>query len=741
MRKRANWNIFVRLLLGVFLVFPGPALRADEVTTLTAVADAALEEAFPNANSGSVANLVLSSVGGENTRGIFRFDLSSIVSTAAVKTSIFTYFQLTTTANSNLALHRVTGTTQWTELGVTWNSRNGATNWTTAGGDFNATAVDIIAAGTMDNVTQSWTVLSDGTITNIPQGWLDSPASNLGLVLKYQTENTGQEVEYESRESMTPSQRPQLDVHFLRDVTLGAATPGISEVTWTWTFPVGSTAANYDGALFAKKLGPTASFVFTPTDGTAHTVGEDLGNGESVAINTASFATVSAVDENGADSVVLPTTTYTYKAFNHDATTITGAATPAPPHYAFGVSGDVTTLTGGGTSKNWSYLTGATTLAPPGLIPGSTVVTGSNDNKVHSMSSTTGGRNYRPVAPIGTTGGAIQSRPPVIPAASTSHPTCTGVCDVVYVGAGDGKVYAFRTDTGAKLWESAVLTSGGGSIQGGAAVQVKAFSNAGFTPTTDLVIVGTRNVGSTTNNSVVALNGDTGAVVWTFAPGNLDIINSTPLVDLTNNVVWVTSRSAGGTGQPSVWKLDSNTGALLASFSLGDIDGSPTLNSDGKQVYAVTTGGSLVAVRTDIPSCTFTTSPATGAGVGFPLPISAGANTDDIFFSTATTLNKANFVYGAATCTGTFTTPATGWTNPALTSPSAPIFTPSPLTLFLYVGDGTGRLRKIDPSTGAIAASRDVNLGATVGGPSFDVVSSKFYVGDSSGRIYSFDLF
>ena len=258
------------------------------------------------------------------------------------------------------------------------------------------------------------------------------------------------------------------------------------------------------------------------------------------------------------------------------------------------------------------------------------------------------------------------------------------------------------------------------------------------------MIVGTRNTGggSSSNNSVVALNGATGAVVWTFAPGNMDIINSTPLVDLTNNVVWVTSQTKFG--QPNLWKLDSNTGSLLESFVLVgdiDIDGSPTLNSDGKQVYVVTNAGDLVAVRTDIPSCTFTSSPGTGAGVGFPIPIAAGANADDIFFSTATTVNKVNFTYGAATCTGTFTTPATGWTNPTLSAPSAPIFTPPPLTLFFYVGDGNGRLNKIDPSSGAILVTRDVNLSATVGDPSLDLVLNKLYVGDTSGRIYSFDLF
>ncbi len=528
---------------------------------------------------------------------------------------------------------------------------------------------------------------------------------------------------------------PQLEVHHLRNVSLGAASPGISEVTLNWTFPGGSTSADYDGVLFAKTLG-AAPPTFAPADGTSYLVGDEPVAGETIVANTTSFATLTVVEENGADTVVLPGTQYTYNAHTHDATTITGAAQPSPPHYALGVSQSVTTLTGGGLNKNWSYRTGAATLAPPGLLPGNTVVAGSNDNKVHSMSAATGERRYQPVAPLGTTAGAIQSRSPVIPAASS----LTGV-DVTYVGAGDGKVYAFRTDTGDKLWESAVL---GNSIQGAPAVQLKAFSNASYPHAFDLVVVGTRNTSDTTNNKIVALNGNTGSTVWTFDPGNLDIINSTPVVDLTNNAVWITSR-AGATGtQPSIWKLDTTTsnpaGNLLDSVILTglatadrDIDGSPTLNTAGTFLYAITTGGDLVAVDRASPINVFSIDTGAVSGVGFPIPLANGGN-DDVYFSTSGGVHKRIFDRTSKTF-------SVGWDNLSITSPSTPIFTPPPLTLFLYVGDGNGRLNKIDPSSGAILVPRDVNLAATVGDPSIDTVSLKLYVGDTSGRIYSFDLF
>src|SRR5204863_126370 len=81
------------------------------------------------------------------------------------------------------------------------------------------------------------------------------------------------------------------------------------------------------------------------------------------------FATVSAFDENGDSSIVLPGTQYAYKAYTHDATAIAGAASTAAPHYSFGNTSTQTNTTaaGGGANKNWSYKTGATTLAAPAL--------------------------------------------------------------------------------------------------------------------------------------------------------------------------------------------------------------------------------------------------------------------------------------------------------------------------------------------------------------------------------------
>ncbi|HXN21354.1 MAG TPA: DNRLRE domain-containing protein [Candidatus Dormibacteraeota bacterium] len=735
------WSSLVAVYLAALLVLgtrPGAGLvYADEVTTLTAAADSFLDQSLPTLNYGTAPTLNVKSNIASNTRAIVRFDLSSIAAESAVKTSILSLtLSVAPSASRTNAVYRVTGTTQWTEAGVTWNTIDGATTWATAGGNLSPTSAATASTGTTPNVTTTWTVLGDGTVANIPQSWLDTPATNLGLIVRDTVESDPSLflAQYLPRE-LTPS--PNLAVHYLRNVTLSTPTPGISEVTHSWAFPASSPPSSYNGLLLSRLQGSTAPSS-TPSDGTTYLLGDTVAGSETVGINTSGVGTTTATDENGANSVVLPATTYTYKAFTQDATTITGAATAAPPHYSKGVaSSSVTTSTGGGANKNWSYFAGATTLAAPALNPGVTVVTGSNDSKVHSMSYSNGQRNYKPAGSVGTTGGAIQSRPSIIGLGYTTHPTCANACDIAYLGANDGKVYAFRTDTGQVLWTSSLLTNAGGQIQGAPAVQLKTFSNSGYTLAFDVVIVGTRNLADTTGNKVYGLNGNTGAIVWTFSPGNLDMVNSTPAVDYVSNVVWITSRAGGGT-QPSIWKLNTVTGSLANSITLStankDIDGSPTLNDIGSFLYALTNGADLVAVQTSNNSI-FTTNVGSGAGVGFPIPLYV-SGTDEIYFSSTVSggkVHKRIFDRSAHTF-------SSGW-DTTLASASTPIFTPSPLALAIYAGGSDGKLHKFNPTTGADILQRTINVSATVGDPSFDTVGLKFYVGDASGRIYSFDQF
>ncbi|HKV60449.1 MAG TPA: DUF2341 domain-containing protein [Candidatus Acidoferrum sp.] len=1073
-------GIALRWFLVLVLVCPATPVRSDEQQAVTSTRDASISQAAPAVNNGAVTTMSTHTAQNANQRSLVRFDFSTtgLSSNTALKTSTLNIVPTTPLFTSrNQRVHRITGTTDWTEAGVTWNTRNGALAWTTPGGDFDPTATDTQPSGTTAGTAVSFNVLSDSTSTNIPQGWINGTIPNYGLVLKDQLEdgatwsftravtvtvganaplngyngysaqitglntaalvtagkmrsdcndlriarfaantwtqldrqvincNTasttiwfkmqadvaangsdasysmfygnanatappanlnnvflaydnfdsdtvnqppagwtvqgggpwnvvadvganqvlresnatannrnlihvnaptnerdvfvqvdvrmstlagsestgcplgrvggtttidmtayrsclqfvavganpdqrvsqlaywnagafnslqqplyawnnatfytvggaffgspatlrtlvngvlqvpsivgdanvttagsvglfvydGDPVNYdfdnflarrytesepvtavaaESANALSPSygtrenivaNQPTLNLRYLRDVSMSASTLGISEITLNWTFPIGSTSANYDGVLFAKQAGSVAP-TFAPADGTSYLAGAQPVAGQYIAANTSAFATVSILDENGDNSIVLPGTQYTYKGYTHDATAIPGAATSAAPHYSFGNTSTQTnsTAAGGGASKDWSYKTGATILAAPALDPGNIVVSGGNDNQVHAMAAANGQRNYQPGGTSGVTGGVIQGRPPLIAAGDTSNPTCKNVCAVTYVAAGDGKVYAFRADTGAVLWQTGVLTTGAGSVlQAAPAVQVRSFANVGYTNAFDLVIVATRNSGSTTNNKVYGLNGNTGATVWTFSPGNMDMVNVTPYVDYVNNVVWVASHANGGGGQPSLWKINTNTGVLAAgtaTFNLNDIDQPPTQNFDGKVIYVLANNGRLWVVRTDINNC-FTSSAALGVTpTGFPVPIETAAVNDDVFFATTTNVRKVHVAYNAATCAPApvFTLAPAGWTSPVIANPSSLIFTSFPQVESMYVGSSDGHLYKINATTGANSANRIVNLGATIGDPSFDTVLQKFYVGDTSGRIYSFDLF
>jgi hypothetical protein len=554
------------------------------------------------------------------------------------------------------------------------------------------------------------------------------------------------EAPFASREDAAPANRPQLDVSLLRNVTPGVVTAGISEITLNWAFPGGSTAVNYEGVLFARRQGGTPTFA--PADGTAYTAGQVFGS-DTIAANTPDFATLQVVDENGADNVIVPATAYTYRGFTRDNNAIPGAATPAPPHYSLGTDIATTTLTPGPAEKNWSYRTGAVTLSPPGLVSG-TIVAGSNDAKLHSMDAVDGARRYQPAGLVGTTGGAITGRPPVIPAALTTGVDCDpGApvvdCDISFVGDGNGDVFAFDVSNGLRVWSATVAA--GGSIQGGAAVQLDIPSNAGFTPSCapcDLVFAGSRLTGDAVSNRVVALNAATGAVVWTFQPGNMDIIVSTPVVHYETNSVWVASLSNGGT-QPSLWRINTSDGTLAQSYSFGDISNSPEFSQTRRAIYAVTDAGVLHVVRTDVASCDYSLAAAAGTAVGGPVASWQSATDDDIYFVTTNTMNKFHLTLVPFTCGSDTLTDlnGSGWTNPALSNPSGAVVVPTPVvpSALVFVGDDTGRLRRIDPVTGAIAASRDVELGSIIGEPAIDLVSNRILAGSSSGRIFSFNLF
>lgn len=282
--------------------------------------------------------------GSRNRRAVVRFDVSTIPIDAAIKTATLSLY-MTTTVNRTYGAHLITGSVLWTESGVTWNKRDSATNWTTAGGDFNATATSSISTGTSTGF-KNWDIKAD------VQAWVDGSATNNGTLIKDATENSSSQQlnQFASEENGTTARRPKLVVTYLLKVRDLTATAGNGQVILNWVLPGGGP--DYNGTLVLRKAGsaPTSS----PTDGTNHTVGSTLGDGSVVIFNDITLATTVT------DTSLANGTTYFYQAFTRDSAV----------QYSFASATiNSTPTTTVAPDPIWSYATSAATLAPPGLAP------------------------------------------------------------------------------------------------------------------------------------------------------------------------------------------------------------------------------------------------------------------------------------------------------------------------------------------------------------------------------------
>ena len=370
----------------------------------------------------------------------------------------------------------------------------------------------------------------------------------------------------------------------------------------------------------------------------------------------------------------------------------------------------------------WSYGTTATTLAAAGIDDNDVVVWGGNDSMIHGADSGVGTPDIAPF----TTGGAIQSRPTIIPAAYSA----TGV-NVAYVTSQDGYVYAINTTTGAQIWKSTV--PGSNLLQGGAAVWLKALDPLAICgAVTDVVFIGTRDTVNHTTNSVYALNGGTSNVTSTgggncrtngtsVAPGDylwkftgagsnpsMDYISSTPYIDYTANVLWVTSRAQAGTSQPSLWKFNvtngmlangltnCGSGATTSCWSLGDIDNSPSPSFDGTWMY-VTTAMATATLQAVQGATVYSYTPAGSGVLSAPIPVGSKP------FGTTTTIAYVNSNKGTAT----------GSTQCQVTLPS--MTAGNTIVVASAVNSATVKVSSITDSVGSFYATRSsaVTTGAT----------------------------
>jgi hypothetical protein len=677
-----------------------------------------MDEGSPTTSTNSALNVKAQN--GARQRSYVLFDLSSLPTIAVKAATLTLHVKTAPLVTRTYGVHNVTSfstlTANWTNRAT--DSAGKTTAWTAAGGDFNGTATNTQSVGQL-------TTSVSFTLTGDAQNWYDGTA-NYGTLIKDENEGSGGgnnvTTVFNSFADAAVANRPSLTITYLQNVQNLTATPGNASVALNWSYPTTTnnlSGESYAGVIILRRAGAPVDKNSLPTDTQAPpALCSTIGSGTLVFVGTMSNTSFT---DNGACSALTNGTQYFYKVFLRDNLNYYSSNVVASTYTAetAAVPGTVQALT-------WTLATHSYNLGGGGLIPGTQMDFGSDTSQLFSIDLSTGQRAYPAVG----LGGTVSARPPILDSTVAANGK-----QAAYVTAQDGNIYAIDTSTtgiGQILWFTNLSATGtaGNIFMGGAAVQVKQYSTASYTPTYDTIFVGTHNSSTTSGNSVVALNGTTGAVLWTFTgttTTKLDMINSTPTVDYTNNAVWVTSHSNAVTTQPNLWKfnpLNNTVGWSMNLGNAGDIDSSPSLTQNGDVLFVGTNSGNLYALNpaatTSGTALLATYTGTDGAVKSYPYIVTT-VNPYTVVFTTGTMVHAVSFNKN----TNTFTKL---WDSTTFTSPSAPVVYNFSK---IYIGTGSDIIYELDLASGIVTAQRTVDTGNNpmfIGEPSLDLVLNRIYV-------------
>ncbi|RKR87797.1 intein/RHS repeat-associated protein [Micromonospora pisi] len=144
-------------------------------------------------------------------RTVVRFpDVSSIPANAQILQADFDLWSPTTPtpANATYEVHALNR--PFDEATASWAKADAATNWTTAGGDYNPAVPDTVTGSTDDPAWRTWYV------KDIVQGWVGNSVRNDGLLVKLANETSpGERALFLSSEAAEPQLRPKLAVTYI----------------------------------------------------------------------------------------------------------------------------------------------------------------------------------------------------------------------------------------------------------------------------------------------------------------------------------------------------------------------------------------------------------------------------------------------------------------------------------------------------------------------------------------------
>ncbi|WP_031417517.1 DNRLRE domain-containing protein, partial [Lysinibacillus sphaericus] len=153
--------------------------------------DTTIRKKFPTQTGGNDTELgVGTATDGNVVRSLLKFDVTPIPEKSIIMSADVSLYLSSTNDPSpiNLSMHAMKRS--WDENTATWNNYGTAGGWTTAGGDFNTTALSTVTGvssvpSNVEDGIQRWSIP-----TTMVSGWLTNPNTNLGLLLKSTTEGT-----------------------------------------------------------------------------------------------------------------------------------------------------------------------------------------------------------------------------------------------------------------------------------------------------------------------------------------------------------------------------------------------------------------------------------------------------------------------------------------------------------------------------------------------------------------------
>ena len=198
-------------------------LHQTPASTMTLQPDAAvgkdgwIEDSAQDPNYGISDRLLVNS----SLRALLEFDLDTLPFGARIENATLELYN-ETNATGTVNLHRLTSA--WVEGtcdgnpcaadGANWNTSDGSTLWSSAGGDIEPTA--IATTSVTPNAWNGW------DISNLIRGWVSGELVNNGLLLK--STDAGN-IRFTSSDSPTTNQHPKLTITYTCECGVSCQTP------------------------------------------------------------------------------------------------------------------------------------------------------------------------------------------------------------------------------------------------------------------------------------------------------------------------------------------------------------------------------------------------------------------------------------------------------------------------------------------------------------------------------------